>query len=131
MVCVQGRFLTHTGGDGMTRTHLIARAAPLLASWPATAAASELGSSWSSGEVTGVAVLGVVAAVGWHHLAARRDDLLHRWHELHLADRWRGLDLAGRLHLGHARASSRRRSRGSRAAPAPPHAFSERGPFPR
>jgi hypothetical protein len=93
----------------MTRTQLVSRAIPVLAAWPASAAAAELGSSWSSGDLSGVAVLGVVAAVAWHHVAAHRDDLAHRWHELHLADRWHDLHLLDRLHLGHARARAGRR----------------------
>jgi hypothetical protein len=98
--------------EPMTRDHLLGLGTLLVAIlWPAHAAAAEF-TPGAGGEISAVAILGVAAAVVWHHLALHREELAHRWHDLHLADRLHrrmhlaerlhGLHLGDRLHVGAA-----------------------------
>lgn len=95
----------------MTRNQLITGAAPLLLAWPAQASASDVIGMWGGPEASGVAVVGVVAALAWHQVAAHRAGLVTRWHQLHLADRWHHAEDAMRHAVSYARTHSHRSNR--------------------
>jgi hypothetical protein len=87
----------------MRNHQLIAAAAPVLLAWPAHASAADVIAMWGGPEASGVAVVGVIAALAWHQLAAHRAGLLTRWHHLHLAERWHHAGDAMRHAVAYAR----------------------------
>jgi hypothetical protein len=87
----------------MSSKPLLAGAAPLLAALPSQASASEAVAAWGGPDASAVALLGVVAAFGWHQLATHRADLAERWH--HAGDQVRHAIAYARshAHLPHRR----------------------------
>ena len=87
----------------MSRNQLIASAAPLLVAWPAQASASDVIGMWGGPEASGVAVVGVLAALAWHQMATHRAGIAARWQHLHVAERWHHVGDAMRHAVEYAR----------------------------
>jgi hypothetical protein len=87
----------------MSRNQLIASAAPLLVAWPAQASASDVIGMWGGPEASGVAVVGVLAALAWHQMATHRAGIAARWQHLHVAEHWHHVGDAMRDAIAYAR----------------------------
>jgi CheY-like chemotaxis protein len=89
--------------DPVTNVNRLASRVVVLSGVPSVALASSGSDGPWGAALPATTLLGVVAALAWHHLAGRRERIVSRWQQMHLGDRLPVLRLGERLHRLHVR----------------------------